>query len=353
MVVLWARDGYYCANAIGAHNNSADLTAWDNAQVKLAVAELNAIDWFYSASITHTKPRTININPMTAGHIPKRMKVGRILGRLSTTHYVQTAIMAYMIYGKCITTEATPNIHAITKDTVTTPCRLAFHYEKEGTTASRRKDPMGFVPLGLDTTCSERATVAFQTYTGNFAISVAADDLAQPTPFTQAIHHPYNWFHYKDASSASSFLYNNAAINVDIVEFNIHEGWGSALFGPYDVGGYPADGHVVPPFNTYIDLGVRLTDAGGTGIDTIADTVHTSYTGDLDLIIDFYESATRYFKRTFDDMYVVPDSYEEMFKAEGDWYDGAKFRLAFRNETASAVIEEKNALNNDYYENPA
>jgi len=64
--IYMARDGYYISYAIGT-----DLTEWDNAQAALIVAETNCIDWFIGATITHTKPKTINIIPMSSTNKPK------------------------------------------------------------------------------------------------------------------------------------------------------------------------------------------------------------------------------------------------------------------------------------------
>jgi len=325
---------------------------WDNAQAALVVGELNAMDWFVSASVQHTKPKTVSINPMTATHYPKRLQVGRDIGILSTIHYLQTGILTGNTMGGMSTVEATPNVHTITKDTTETPTAIAFHVEKEGTTANRRKDMMGGVPTGLDIGVSEPAPIAKQTYNSEFSYTGAGGNLLQPTALTQAIHAPYNWYHYRDASSASEFKYHGGAINVSIIGFNMHIGWLDRLFGQYDLNGYPANGLVVPPFDSYIDVDVLISDAGGTDINTIADTAHGSYAGDLDFIADFYESATRYLKYTWDKMYIVPNSYREVFQEEGSWFDGAQFRLAFLDETSSLAVEEKNALNNDYYLNP-
>lgn len=347
MVEYMARDGYYMAYACGS-----DLTDFDNAQAALIVAELNAMDWFISASVTHTKPKTVNINPMTATHYPKRLTEGRFLGRIATNHYLQTGILTANVMGGVSTVEATPNVHTITKDTNETPLKFAFHVEKEGTTANRRKDMMGTVPLSLDISVSEPNPTARQTYTGNFTFTGAGGNLAQPTAFTQAIHAPYNWYHYRDINSSSEFKYNSGAINVSIIGFRQHISWFDVLFGDYDLNGYPTNGLVVPPFTSYVDMDVRISDAGGTDINTIADLDHDSYAGDLDFIADFYESATRYLKYTWDKMYIVPDSYEEVFQDEGSWFDGATFRLAFSDENSSLAVEEKNALNNDYYLNP-
>lgn len=347
MVELYARDGWYQAYAIG----TADLTQWDNAQAALVVGELNAMDWFIGAEITNTKPRTERLNPMTSTHIPKRLQVGRILGAYASTHFLQTGILQYVVMGACTTTEATPNIHAITKTTGQDPIRYAPHFEKEVTTNHRRRDLMGHVPISLDVYCSEKVPIATQTITTQFAFTGVGGDLAQPTALTQAAHAPYKWYDYKHASGASSFLYNTGAIGVDIVEIHEHIGWSGALFGTYDSNGYPTAGKLVPPFDSYVEIGFRFTDTG-TDIRAISDLAHGSYAGDLDIIIDFYESATRYRKNTWDKMYVAPESFKEIYKTEGSWYDGATVKLEFLDENSSCVCEEKNALNNDYYENP-
>lgn len=343
-----ARDGYYMA--FGCGTDLGDV--WDNAQAALVVGELNAMDWFVSASVQHTKPKTVSINPMTATHYPKRLQVGRDIGRLVTTHYLQTGILTGNTMGGMSTVEATPNVHTITKDTNETPTSLAFHVEKEGTTADRRKDMMGVIPIGLDIGVSEPNPIAKQTYTGEFSFTGAGSDLAQPTALTQPTHEPYNWYHYRDTNSSSEFKYNGGAINVSIIGFEQHIGWFDRLFGQYDLSGYPRNGLTIPPFAASIDVNVRISDAGGTDINTIADTVHGSYAGDLDFIADFYESATRYLKYTWDKMFIVPDSYQEVFQDEGAWFDGAQFKLAFLDENSSLAVEEKNALNNDYYLNP-
>jgi hypothetical protein len=355
LTTYWARDHYQLSYAIGAPaSTGADLTDWDNAQAALVVGDLNALDWWSSASVTLPRPRTILVNPATSSHYPRRLQVGRYLGKFSTTHFLQTGVLTYALMGACTTTEAATNTHDITKSTGTTPCNLAFHLEKEGTNAQRRLDLMGFVPRSLDISVSEKAPMAYQTYLGEFSYAnVAAADLACPTALTQATHVPYNWYHFKSASGTSAFLYGAHALNLDIVDLKMHLGWEGSLFGQYDANGYPNNGLVVPPFNSHVELGIRVQDAAvDTGIDAIADLVHTSYAHDIGFVADFYESATRYLKYTWADMYVDPESFEEVFQEEGEWYNGVKITLRFKDETSSLVVQEKNALNNDYYENP-
>jgi hypothetical protein len=332
MVEYMARDGYYMAYACGT-----DLTDWINGKAAIVVAELNALDWFIGASVTHTKPRTVNVNPMTASHYPKRLQTGRQRGRISSRHFLQTGIFTYAVMGGCSTAGAgDPYTKTITKKATETPESFAFHFEKEGTTANRRKDCLGVVPRSLDINVSEADPIAKQTYNAEFAFTGAGGNLAQPTAFTQANLPPYTWYNYRNSSGATAFTYNTGAIDVDIVSVDMH----------------------VPPFRGSIDLGVRITDAGNTALDTIADlrAVASSegaaeYAGDLDFIADFYVGANDYLKYTWDKMYINPESYEEVFQEEGDWFDGVRFTLEFLDENSSLAVEEKSLLSKIYYEN--
>lgn len=344
--IYMARDGYYISYAIGT-----DLTEWDNAQAALIVAETNSIDWFIGASIMHTKPKTIKVNPMTSDHIQKRLTTGRTLGKITTTHFLQTGILTYAVMGGS-TAVAGGVERDITKDTDELPIWLAFHVEKEGTTANRRKDMMGIVPNRLTISCSEQQPFARQDYNGEFTFTGAGSDLAQPTALVQANFLPYTWFNYKNSSGASSFLYNNGAINIDIVGLTNTFGWDKSTFGTYDGNGFPNTGLYNPPFTARVTVDCKYKDAAGTDIQTISDLDHASYAGDLDLIVDFYQSATRYLKYTFDDMFIDPESFEEVFQSEGEWFDGFRFDLEFRNETSSLTVKTIDALADTYYTNP-
>lgn len=347
MVSYMARDGYYMAYACGV-----DLTAWDNAQAAIIVGELNAMDWFIGANVTHTKPRTVNINPMSSTHYPKRLTTGVQRGRIMSTHYLQTGILSYAVMGACTTAGgADPYTKSITKKATEIPESFAFHLEKEGTTANRRKDLMGVVPNNLNISVSESDPIARQTYTGQFAFTGAGGNLAQPTPFVQVTNPPLTWYNYKHGTGASEFQYNSGDINVDILGLNIEFGWSRALFGVYDNAGYPTNGLVTPPFTTRITLDCLRIDAGDTDIETISDTDYASYAGDLDFIADFYVGANDYLKFDFQDMYVDPTSFEEMFVSEGDWFDGVRFDLVFKDESSTLAITDKSDLSKIYFEN--
>ena len=96
----------------------------------------------------------------------------------------------------------------------------------------------------------------------------------------------------------------------------------------------------------------KYKDAAGTDIQTISALDHTAYAGDIILITDFYEDATNYMKFTFTDMYIDPESFEEVWQSEGDWFDGFRFDLVFRNETSSLELSSRDNLGDTYYTNP-
>lgn len=341
-----AIDGYYLSYAI-----NTDLTAWDNAHAAIIVGESNAIDWFIRASVIHTKPKTINVNPMSSAYYQKRLTTGRTRGSTINTHYLQTGIYTYTVMGG-----STAVIGGVERDitvaTTETPISLGFHVEKEGTLTDRRKDMLGLVPNNLNIIVSELQPVARQSYAGEFAFTGAGGDLAEPTEYVQANFLPYTWYNYKNVLGASAFLYHSGAINVDIVGLEINFGWSKSTFGTFDGDGYPTTGLHSPPFTARVTVECMYKDAGGTDIQTISDLDHAAYAGDLDLIVDFYQSATRYLKYTFDDMYIDPDSFEEVFESEGEWFDGFRFDLVFRNETSSLAVKTIDALADTYYTNP-
>ena len=349
-----ARDGYYIASVQGDDAGAGTgLTEWDNAQAAIIVGELKAMDWFIGASVKHTKPKTININPMTSGHYPKRIVTGRTLGKITSTHYLQTSVLSYYVMGAS-TAVAADATRAITKDTNEIPLWVGFHLEKEGANTNRRKDIMGVVPNSLNINCSETNPIARQAYTGEFSFTGAGGNLAQPTALTQVLHPPFTWSHYRSGSGTSAFTYNaGAAINVDIIGFDINFGWNGSIFGTIDANGYPNNGYYSPPFEVRVTLECVYKDHTGTDIQTISDTDHASYTGTgVDLIVNFYEDATNYMEYTFDDMYVDPESFEEVFQSEGEWFDGFRFDLVFRDEGSSLALSSRDNLGDTYYTNP-
>jgi len=312
------------------------------------------MDWFIGASVKHTKPKTVNINPMTSSHYQKRVVTGRELGKITSTHYLQTSVLSYYVMGASTSVVADAT-RAITKDTNEIPLWVGFHLEKEGTSTNRRKDIMGVVPNSLNISCSEQAPIARQIYTGEFSFTGAGGNLAQPTALVQATHPPFTWSNYRNGSGASTFTYNAGAdINVDIIGLDINFGWSGSVFGTIDGEGYPNNGYYSPPFITRVTIECKYKDHTGTDIQTISDLEPGDYAngGDLTLIVDFYEDATNYMAFTFTDMFIDPESFEEVFQSEGDWFDGFRFDLVFKDETSSLALSSRDNLGDTYYVNP-
>lgn len=349
MTNYFDRGSQFIAGAIGP----ADLTAWDNGQAALVVGELIAIDRIINASIEYCEPTDIMISSTTP---PLRLDGPPKRGKATITTLFQTGIFDYLVMGACTTTEATPNTHAITFTTGEDPPYFALHGEKEETTNPVRDDAMGFIWFDDVIECSEDRDgwIAMRTTTGEFAFSGAGADLAEPTALSLSDYKPYAWNDYKNGSGASAFTYDGGAINFEITKIKLVKSWAGHFFTAFDDDGYPTVGKYLKPYHFQVDLEGYRTDGAGTDIATIVGTKPGSYAGDLDFIADFYQSASKYHKSTYDDMKIEQKTYKEIYTFHGgSWIPGHSFSLVPRNNTSSLAIEEKNGLNNDSYENPA
>ena len=317
------------------------------------VGELIAFDRIQEAHIDYCEPVTLEVASTTP---PLRLEAGvkRGVARLKT--WFMTGILDYVVMGACTTTEATPNIHDITFATDNDPPFFALHAEKEETNNPQRDDGMGWITLSDDIFCDETPAGwnAYRNTNAQFAYSGPGGDLAAPSALSLATHRPYSWNDYKHASSTSAFTIVAGAIGFEITSLRINKGWSGGQFSAYS-GNYPTVGKFIKPFRYSVLVTGYRTD---TGTD-IADIVKLTPTeliaiGDLDLIVDFYQSATKFHKTTFDKMYIPSESWRETYTFHGGtWIPGHSFLLEPLDDDSSCVIEEKNALDNDYYENPA
>jgi hypothetical protein len=347
-------DYYDAQGQYVAYGCGTDLTDWINGKVKLAVAEIQAFDTIYTKQKIEFQPVRSLEEEVGNTQPPDTIEVGKILGSVSIPMFLQTGIPLSWTTAYCSTAGTDPYTHTIIFTTGQDPIKLAFHGEKEVTTNHRRDDYMGIVPKTWDLYCSEKSPMAQQIFTGVCAYSTgAADDLAAPTKLTPTTYTPFSWFDYKNAASASSFLYNTGAIGFDPTELHIHLGWtGEPLLGNYDDAKIPNTGKLGKPYEYFVELGGRLSDTG-TDLRTIADIAPSAYAGDLDLIIDFYQSANRYHKNTFDKLRIDNKTMKEVYNTGGaeDWYDGVKFMLRPLSSASSYANETKDALSKTYYEN--
>lgn len=348
-------DKTYFYYAIGP----ADLTDWINNKIALLAAELNDIDGFRGGYLTPTDPIYAEYNAAPADMIPDKILTGRTLGRLTTNHYLQTSIFDYIVSGVCTTTEATPNIHTQTLNVANlspTPIRAAFHLEKETPTANieRRVDAFGIANAKSIITCSEKQTIANRAFSCNIAYTGDGGDLGKTSKLSTTIHPPYNWFDL--ISGGITITYGDNPLAMDVVGVQHETGWSGYEFDSYDSSAYPGAARVKPPFQYPITLSVRpydhATEQSIWGLRALSLTASAYAGGDLDIQFYYKHSATKHIKYTYDKMYMFTD-WEEMYQSEGDWFDGYNINFGPISHSSSLVIEEKNTLNNDCYENPA
>ena len=124
-----------------------------------------------------------------------------------------------------------------------------------------------------------------------------------------------------------------------------------------DANAYPASARYIPPFEIPVTLRVRPYDsAADQSIWDIKDNTLTASAysdGDLDIVLNYKESASRYCEFTYDKMYMDPTFKLVIQSGIDSWYDEYDINFYPIGSTSSLTIEEKNELNNDYYENPA
>ncbi len=337
----------------------ADLTAWDNAQAPIIVGEKQCFDKIYPKESIEFTPIT-EIREEVGPNIPQdTVKIAMSREQITIPMMLQTAIPTNWVVQSCDTTEASPNTHVIpatwaTLQALQDPIFLAYHFEKEVTTNHRREDIMAVLPNSLTVSCSEAVPLARQDFTGTFGFyDDDGGNLAAATKLAFSTYKPYTWYDFMNGSGASSFLEDSIAIGIDIIGFSYTLQWkGEHIWGVYDSNGYPTDAKLGQPFTYSVSLTGRPKD---TGTDIRALALEPPGTSDIDLILDFYQSATRYHKNTFANMRFQDRTIKNTYAlgGGGQWYDAVKFTLLPLDSTSSYAHESKDGLNNDSYENPA
>ena len=353
-------DKTYIHMATGSQTDSADLTAWDNGQAALVVGELNEMDVWRGGGYVETDPVYEPFFDTPDDFYRNQVLRGRTLGSLRGRFYFQTGILSYFTVQDCTTTEATPNTHTITADTTNLDealIRAAFHIEKESPTGNieKRADLMGMINPQLTISCSERQTIATQDFSANFAyVNTVAGDLGKTDTLGLTNYAPYTWFNLRNGGL--TFTYGGTDVAFKIMGIQIRMRWNSYELDNLDSSAYPTDGRHIPPFIWEVILqGRSYDDAADQSLWGIKDESLTASAysgGDLDFEADFKISATHYCKFTFDKCYLDPN-FEVQVQGDNSWYTGHQIRLLPIGSSSSLTIEEKNGLNNDYYENPA
>ena len=330
------------------------LTAWRNADVKLANAECIATDTFRSCFLTLPTMQTQRRG--TNNFIKARDDVKRKIGRFIGNFRLQTAQFIYWIMQACSTTENTPagyNTHAITLNASVTPLNFGMHFQHEHGSVPIRWDALGILPRELRITCSEQQRTAMQTLMIDYVYKADSDDItktARAEGTTGSI--VKNWGHAVDGGlggSQTAFTYNSNAVEVDIVGIDISLRRNNEMFAE-DSNGYNTIGEVYH-FDYSITLDVIPdSDGGGDDIWAIMKLDKGSYAGDLDLDFKFQADATNvYIQFAFDKLYMVPIDKEASYDKATDTY---KITLEPLSDASSLTVTGIDSLDDDNYENP-
>jgi hypothetical protein len=317
------------------------MATWRNADAKLEAADVQAMDQIISARLFEPSAIAMPLGD-TSSYLPKFRTSSYVPGIYQEVAYLQTAFNLYPSMGVCSTTEATPNIHAITLRTTQTPTNQGRHLERENTTdaESERIDILGMMCDTHHLECSEANPVAFQSlsWSTSFTKNSATDDIASSIVTDE----PFKWSHI----TFPTFTYNSETIEADILGWSL-DIRNTVRVTSLDSNGYYTIGRYIPL--TYISVTLQIQPYGHNPFELIR-TKLESYATDLDLTVKLARNATTdYIQFTHDKLYCRPvDIYQIKQPGSVESY----YIQMHQMNTGSLAIEAKDAYNNNYYENP-
>lgn len=279
----------------------------------------------------------------SGSYLPKYRTTQFSAGRWQEILLFQTARQLFPAMGICSTTEATPNIHAITQRTTQTPLNMGRHWE-------RRKDDSGeyevidMLGLSLNTyhvECSEAFPVAVQTLDWNVNNTLNTDATTDDITLTEHADEPFKW----NMFTFPTWSYNSE----DPLETNII-GWAFDVQNTIRITGLDSDGlfeqaKYIPL--TSITTTLELRPYGRNPFELIRKKLE-SYDTDLDLTVKCARNATTdYIQWTHDKLYCQPYTLSAMKRSGSvERY----FLVMAQLNTGSLAIEAKDVYNKAYYE---
>ncbi|KKN56981.1 hypothetical protein LCGC14_0567030 [marine sediment metagenome] len=314
-----------------------------NADAKLEAADVLAEDDLIAYTIT--EPVGV-AEPIGASNsmLPKYRTSRFEVGTFGEIKRLQTARDLFPAMGVCVTTEATPNIHALTIRAGTTrqiPLNMGRHLQRLNPTVAENEiiDIFGMLLQTYHAECTEIGNqVAIQslnwisTFTKNSSV-----DLLTPATVTDE---PFKWNHF----TFPTYTYNSEPIQADII------GWSfdvvnSVIWVVLDSTGFYTKGKYLP--FQFISTTIELNPYGHNPFELIR-TKLESYITDVDLTVKCARNATTdYIQWTHDKCYTRP------FTISANKQSGAHERYFLQNiqlNTGSLAIEAKDAYNKAHYE---
>lgn len=277
-------------------------------------------------------------------YLPKFRTTQFAAGRWQEILLLQTARNLYPAMGKSTTTEATPNIHAITLRTTQAPVNMGRHWERENDVPAEDEeiDMIGISLNSLHIECSEAFPVAVQTLDWNVNFTLNTDAATDDIPSAELTDEPFKWSMF----TFPIFTYNSEPIEADIVgwAFDIRN---TVRITGLDSNGYFENAKYIPL--TMITTTLEIIPYGRNAFELLR-TKLESYITDLDLTVKISRNtSTDYIQWTHDKMYCQPYTLSALKRSGSvERY----FLVMAQLNTGSLAIEAKDAYNDNYYENP-
>lgn len=281
----------------------------------------------------------------SGNYLGKYRTTSFVAGRWQETCDLQTARQLFPAMGVCSTTEATPNVHAITLRTTQTPLNMGRHWERRKDDASEYEviDMLGMSMNAYHAECSEAFPNAIQQGDWNVNNTLNTDATTDDITLTEHTDEPFKW----NMFTFPIFSYNSE----DPLEGNII-GWSFDIFNTIRVTGLDSGARYeqakyIPPTSIITTLELRTF---GRNIYELIRKKLEDYDTDLDTTVKCSrDTSTDYIQWTHDKLYCQPYTLAAQ-KRPGSV---ERYFLAMNQlNTGSLAIEAKDAYNNNYYENP-
>lgn len=346
-MALYTADNYNAAIA-----TKGQLTAFRNADVKLASAECIAPDTFQSASITLPAPKTTRSGRLNK-RIFSRYTTGYTDGKVISRHSLQTCQFGYWLKQGCSTTENTPagyNTHALSLRTTSTPISFGYHFQSELASNNTYWDFLGIIPIRRSISCKEDDWTAKQELEFEFAYAQKSGDDINPTHRNEGATGTItkNWGHFVTGglgANQTALTYNSGDTECHIIGFRIIE-MNRGKLRARDASGFATVGTLFD-YDYRVELDV-VPD--GDALFNLLDVAPEDYAGDLAL--DFYATADATndkIRYQFNTLYLLPYTREVNFE---NWAEAYTVFLEPYDSDSTFTETGIDSLDNDNYENP-
>lgn len=319
------------------------MAAFRNGDAKLEAADVLASDDLIAYTID--EPIGIAEAIGSSNSMLPKFRTSRFeVGRYGEIKRLQTARDLFPAMGVCSTTEATPNIHAITIRAGANrqvPLNMGRHLQRVNPISAENEiiDVFGMLLATYHAECTElgnqgatQSSSWITTFTKNTSV-----DLLTPATVTDE---PFKWHMF----TFPVYTYGGETIEADII------GWSfdvinSVIWVVLDSSGFYTKGKYLPYM--FVSTTIELNPFGHNPFE-LTRTKLESYLTDVDLTVKCARNATTdYIQWTHDKCYTIP------FTIAANKQPGSFERYFLQNfqlNTGSIGIEAKDVYNKSHYE---